>query len=176
MEKILKNETLYTGKVFSVNKLTIELSKGNIVDWEVVDKGGDSVAILPVDENNNITLVEEYFGAINQRLISLPKGMPEKFENFEDTAKRELQEEVGLIGDMEHLITMEVSPSYLKQRTIIFVARNLKKSKMIGDEREYIKPIKLSLKEAIQKIRSGEITEARTVASILLYNLKFSGE
>ncbi|MBK9937518.1 MAG: NUDIX domain-containing protein [Chitinophagaceae bacterium] len=62
------------------------------------------MAILPVDDNNNITLVEEYFSATNQRLISLPKGMPEKFENFEDTAKRELQEEVGLIRDMEHLI------------------------------------------------------------------------
>ncbi|MBK9937519.1 MAG: hypothetical protein IPP02_03875 [Chitinophagaceae bacterium] len=38
MEKILRSEILYTGKVFSVNKLTIELSKGTSLNGKLLIK------------------------------------------------------------------------------------------------------------------------------------------
>ena len=169
MEKIINTETIFRGKIFNVRKMTIELSPGNIVEWEIVDKGNDSVAILPIDDDGNLILIEEYFGAVNKRLLCLPKGMDENDESFEETAKRELQEEIGYNGEMEYLITLDLSPSYLSQRTVIFVAKNLKINKLKGDEKEYLKPIVLSLDSALQKITNGEITESRTITAILMY-------
>jgi 8-oxo-dGTP pyrophosphatase MutT (NUDIX family) len=169
MEKIINSKILFKGKIFDVRELTIELSPQNVVEWEIVDKGNDSVAILPVDDQGNIILVEEYFGAVNKRLLSLPKGMPEPNETFIEAAQRELQEEIGYSGELTHLITTEISPSYLTQKTVIFFAKNLRKAKAVGDEKEYLQPSFLSLEEALSKIRFREITESRTVTAILLY-------
>ncbi|SDT92803.1 NUDIX domain-containing protein [Desulfobacula phenolica] len=168
MEKILESKVLYRGKRFNVTGLKIELSPGNIVLWEAVDKGGNSVAMIPIDEKNNIYLVEEYFGAVNKRMLCLPKGMVDAGETNEEAALRELQEEIGLKGKLKQLTIMDISPSYLTQKTILYLVTELVHSKLEGDEREYIRTVKLPITEAFEKVMKGEITEARTITGIIL--------
>lgn len=174
MEKILKREVLYTGKIFNVQKLTIEVSPGEIVEWEIVDKGAYSIGILPITSSGEFVLIEEYFGAVNKRMLSLPKGTPEKNESFEDTALRELQEEVGLTGDLKPLIKTEISPSYLTQSTVIFLATNLEVKKRVGDEKEYLRPVYLKFDIAYEMIKKGQITESRAVTAILMYKFFYA--
>jgi len=168
MEKILESKVLYQGDTFSVKEITVELSPGNIVHWEIVDKGGNSVAIIPVDADGNIYLIEEYFGAVNKRMLSLPKGMANPGETYEEAALRELQEEIGMKGNLKQILVMDLSPGYLAQKTILFLATELKPSRLKGDEQEYLRRIRLPIEKAIEKIMKGDITEARTITGILL--------
>lgn len=168
MEKILNSKILYSGQRFTVKELQIELEPGKIVHWEVVDKGSNSVAMVPVDNQGNVYLVEEYFAATNERALSLPKGMVEPGETNEDAALRELQEEIGMKGTPLYLVTMSVSPGYLTQKTILFLVTNLEQSKLEKEEEQYQETVKIPLSEAIQMIRRGEITEARTIGGITL--------
>jgi len=168
MEKILNSKDLYKGRKFTVKELEIELEPGRVVKWEVVDKGGNSVAMVPVDGNGNVYLVEEYFGATNERTLCLPKGMVDPGETDEAAALRELQEEIGMKGKLKKLVTMSVSPGYLTQKTILFLATDLVPSQLDKDEQQYLEVTKLHMTQAIEMIRQGKITEARTIGGIAL--------
>lgn len=168
MEKILKSEILYAGRKFTVKRLTVELQPGVLVDWEVVDKGSNSVAMVPVDDQGNVYLVEEYFAATNERTLCLPKGTINAGETDEEAALRELQEEIGVRGKLTKLVSMSVSPGYLTQRTTVFLATDLEKSTLPREEEQYLEAVVMPFSEAISKIKSGEITEARTIGGLAL--------
>jgi ADP-ribose diphosphatase len=168
MEKIIKRKTIFKGRKFEVQQIDVELEPGKIAKWEVVYKGGNSVAIVPIDENNNVYLVREYFGATDERTLCLPKGMVDKGEEPIKAAQREMQEEIGFRGDLQHLVDMSVSPGYLTQKTGLFLATNLKPSKLQGDEIQYIEPVKIPLSKALEMVRDGQITEARTIGGLAL--------
>lgn len=168
-EKIISEKIVFQGKKITVKTQKIELQNKKTVEWEIVEKGGNSVAVLPIDKFDNIYLIREYYGAANERLLSLPKGMPESNENYLEAGLRELQEEIGFKGILKPLMTTFVSPSYLRQKTIIFYATGLEKSILPRDDEEFMQVEIININQTIKMIKSGEISEARTVAAILFY-------
>lgn len=168
VERIVEEDVRYQGSTISVRRLVVETAPGVRSDFEVVEKGGDSVAILPVDASGNIHIIREYYPAAGARLFSLPKGTIEPGEKPAAAALREMQEEVGLTGRLVPLANFHVSPGYLRQRTVVFVAFDLEPASAVGDERTYIEPVGLDYDQALSMVHSGEITEARLVAALLL--------
>jgi 8-oxo-dGTP pyrophosphatase MutT (NUDIX family) len=174
MEKILKSETIFQGKKFAVKRVEVELESGEVAEWEIVDKGGDSVALVPVDADGNLYLVAEYFAATNERSLCLPKGTVSKGEDPEEAALREMAEEIGMTGRLERLARMSVSPGYLTQRTIVFLASDLVPATAMKDEKHHLMVVKVPLSDAGAKIASGEISEARTIGGIGLVQMRLS--
>jgi ADP-ribose pyrophosphatase len=171
MEKIIESKVLFQGRKFTVRELSVEVDSGETSKFEIVEKGGDSVAIVAIDKEGNVYLVEEYFAATNERSLCLPKGMIDPGEKPDEAALRELQEEVGLKGKMTFLVKMSVSPGYLNQRTSLFLATDLEKSKLEHEETHYLSAVKLPLDKALKKVLNGEITEARTIGGLTLAKL-----
>ena len=167
-EQILADDPIFEAGSLKVIRRRIRLSSGQEVEWQIIDKGWDSVAMVPVYPDGRVVLVEEYFGATDERSLCLPKGKIDPGEEAEDAALRELQEEVGLKGALELLSTVSLSPGYLTQRTHLFLATDLEPSQLEGDEVQFIQPRTLSLNEAYAMCLSGQISEARTVTGILL--------
>lgn len=167
-EQIVKETLVFQGNVISVSEIRVLLEDGSIVEWEVVTKAGDSVAMVAIDADNNVHLIEEYYGAVDKRLLSLPKGTVERNESPSQSALRELREEIGYTGILHDLITVEVSPSYLRQKTHIFLVTDLVFSPLEGDESAHIQEVCIPLKDVREMIANGHISEARTVAGLLL--------
>lgn len=167
MEKIIDSKVIFTGLKFEVKQLTIELSSGECVKREVVHKGGDSVAMLALDEDRNIYLVEEYFAAADKRMLCLPKGMIDPGEAPEIAAVRELEEEIGLTGRATFLTRLTLSPGYLTQSTSLFLVRGLRERQRAKPEAHFLETVVLPLREALSMVFDGKITEARTVAAII---------
>jgi 8-oxo-dGTP pyrophosphatase MutT (NUDIX family) len=151
-----------------VLELDVELDSGKVVTWEVADKGGDSVAIVPITDAGEVYLVEEYFAATDERSLCLPKGKIDDGEDAEIAATRELREEIGQTGTLRHLITMSVSPGYLTQRTHVFVATELEESAAEGDEEHHLQPVRIRLDDVMSRARNGDIAEARTIGALAL--------
>ncbi len=167
-ERIIDTETLFKGAVFRVLRHWVQLRPGLVVEREVVDKGGDSVAIVAVDEARHIYLINEYCCAIQARALSLPKGMIDAGESPEEAVLRELREETGLSGNLRLLARMSLSPGYLNQQSYVFLATDLKVAPLAGDEEHAITVVRMPIAEAFQKAREGEINDARTIAGISL--------
>lgn len=167
-EQIICTETLFEGAIFRVLRHRLQLPSGRVVEREVVDKGGDSVAIVAVDENDNIYLLDEYCCAIDARVLGLPKGMIDADESPEGAALRELREETGFAGNLRLLARMSLSPGYLNQHSYVFLATELKAAPLDGDEEHALTVVPVPFMDAFRMAREGKISDARTIAGIAL--------
>ena len=167
-ERILTERTQWEGAKLRVLERDLRLDNGQEVTWEVIDKP-DSVAVVPVNDGE-VHLLRQYFGARDEWGLTLPKGGIEGDETPEAAAKRELREETGLVGPLEELTAVSVSPGYLTQVTTIFLGRDLEAHPdgRIEDAEEPMEVVRLPLEEALERVLAKEVSQARTVAGLAL--------
>jgi len=85
-----------------------------------------------------------------------------------ESAKRELKEETGLIAnDWQELMRLHTSNSVTDERGLVYIAKNLTQGETAFEETEELLIQKLPLEEAIERVLSGEITDAISVAGLL---------
>lgn len=85
-----------------------------------------------------------------------------------EAAKRELKEETGLTAaKWREIMRLHTSNSITDELGIVFAAEELTEGETEFGETENITVRKLPLREAIGMARSGEITDAISVAALL---------
>jgi ADP-ribose pyrophosphatase len=118
-------EILYVGKFVSVVK------EGN---WEYLTRNtetGGIVSILPITENNEVVLVEQFRIPVNSNVIECPAGVIGDDDTNEtplECAKKELLEETGYTSDNWICIyASPKSPGLITEIDHKFIARDCKK-------------------------------------------------
>ncbi len=168
MAKRLGEKVVLKTKVFTIKDVDLEFDNGEKGTFQVLEKK-DVAIIVPLDAENNIILIKEYFTAINEYQYDLPGGRIEEGHDELETANKELQEEVGFKANrLDKLITVTMSPGYLTQKAHIFLARELEESSLKGDEKEKLEILKWPFDKFEELINSGKITEARAIAALFL--------
>ena len=94
-EQILTQETMWSGKIFDVERMEVKLPNGRCSVRDVVRHCG-AVAIVALTENGKIALVRQYRTALDRVTVEIPAGKMDPGEEPLDCAKRELKEETGL--------------------------------------------------------------------------------
>lgn len=168
MEQIISERVIGAGRRLRLLERDVQVTPDQVITWEVVDRGGDSVAMVAVDDDGAVYLVDEYFGATDQRARCLPKGMIDAGEDAATAALRELAEEIGLTGTPHLLTVLSVSPGYLTQRTWIYLVTRLREAAGVGDEVHHLRRVRLPLDDALAGCRTGDPADARTVAGLCL--------
>ena len=167
---VIKSDLVFKGKVIDIFHDTITLPNGKEALREVAVHRGAS-AIVPVDSNGNIILVRQYRHPIKKEVLEIPAGVLEKGEDFKTAALRELEEEIGYKAkDAVFLTSLNTSLGFCDEVIYIYLADNLEKSVQNLDEEEFITVEKFSLQTVLDMIMSGKITDAKTIAGILIYN------
>lgn len=162
------NKIIYSHKFFDVEDKNFLLPKGRIKRYSIVRRKPIS-AIIPLIDKDNLYLISQYRYLFNKRILEIPAGHIDKGESALDAAKRELREETGLVAsNWQKLIDYDSSASVIKSHISIFLATKLKKQAADPEDYEDIKLVKISLKDAVNKIISGEITTASTIIGLLL--------
>jgi 8-oxo-dGTP pyrophosphatase MutT (NUDIX family) len=94
------SETLHRGNIFALRRDQVRMPGGNIATREVVEHYG-AVAIVAMDDDDNIAMVYQYRHTFGRRLWELPAGLLDAAgEPPHLSAARELKEEVGLQADI----------------------------------------------------------------------------
>lgn len=126
------------------------------------------VCVIPVAEDGAIYLVKEYHYAVEQETIEGISGGIEANEKETAAAKRELEEEAGIVAStltplgMVHPFTSAVySPTYL------FMAQELTFTKQQLEGTEHIEVVCVPFATALQWIQDGKIVHAPTVVLLL---------
>ena len=176
-EKTLSSEVLFEGRVVTLTKDVALLENGETSIREVVHHHGGA-CIVPYFEDGTICMVRQFRYAMQQELWELPAGKLEKGEDPFEAAKRELEEECGLIaGRLEPLATLYPTPPYCHEKIRIFTAKELTPGHVHPDEDEFITAEWVPLARAEQMVLAGEIEDAKTQIAILKYTaLRRKGE
>lgn len=127
-----------------------------------------AIGIVPLDENNNTWLVGQYRYVPDCYSWEIPMGGGPLNVDPLESAKRELSEETGLsAASWETLMHLHTSNSVTDERGIVYVARELSQGATAFEETEDLKVMRLPLKEAVERVIAGEITDAVSVAALL---------
>lgn len=174
-EKTIKSDTIYDGKILKLRVETVELENKRYSKREIVDhqKG---VGIIAFDGEDKIWMVKQYRKAIDKITLEIPAGLVDPGEMPIETAKRELQEEVGYLPEtISYLFDMHASPGFTNDKLSFFLAKDLVKSSLDQDEDENVEAFSIEIKELYKMVENGEITDAKTIIAIL-YCLKLLNE
>ncbi len=164
----LNREKQFQGHVFDVSRVRVCLPNGRERDYDLVEHG-DSVTILPVDDEGNITFVSQHRLGAGGDLLELPAGVLDPGEAPLSSARRELREETGKDArKITPLGGFYLAPGYSDEYMSVFLATGLFDAPLEADEDEIIHLKLLSIREAYQRAREGAIQDGKTLAALLL--------
>ena len=145
---------------------------GGISHYGKINFKNLAIGIIPLDEDNNTWLVGQYRYVPDCYSWEIPMGGGPLTIDPLESARRELKEETGLIADdWQELMKLHTSNSVTDERGLVYVARGLTQGETEFEEVEELLIQKVSLDEAIERVMSGEITDAISVAGILKLQL-----
>lgn len=170
--KVLKSDILFHGKVFDLQVDEIEYDSGNKGIREVAVHNGGAV-VVPVKADGKIILVKQFRYPFQDFLLELPAGKLEKNEDPIECATRELTEETGYSTDtITKLGKIYTTPGFCTEVLHIYLVENLKSGNHNREEGEYgMEVYEFTLEEINEKIRTGEIVDAKTISGIHFYKL-----
>lgn len=170
-EKTVGSKVIFSGKIINVQVDTVRLPNGRESTREIV-KHAEAVAVVALDNDNNIYLVKQYRKPVEETLLEIPAGILEPNEELITCAHRELEEETGLkASKMEKLLSFYSAPGFTDEKITIYLATELTKGEINFDEDELLETIKMSFTDAFNLINSGLIVDAKSIIAIQsLYN------
>ena len=166
-EKTLDSEYVYRGKVINVLRDNVEISTGRKSVREVVEHSG-GVVIVAQKSDDTILMLKQFRYPIKQTVLELPAGKLEKGEEPFPAAKRELEEETGYSADeWQSLGYINTTPGFCNEKLYLYLAKNLKFVGEHADEGEIIQCFEYNINEIFEKIKNGEINDAKTICGLM---------
>ena len=128
-----------------------------------------AIGIIPLDKDLNTWLVGQYRYTLDAWHWEIPEGGGPLQDDPLTSAQRELREETGLTADSwSEIIHLHTSNSVTDEEGYIFLAEDLQEGNSALEETEAdLKVWKLPLKEALQMVLNGEITDSMSIMAIL---------
>ncbi len=128
-----------------------------------------AIGIIPLDSDMNTWLVGQYRYTLNAWHWEIPEGGGARGEDALVSAQRELREETGLVAEKwTEILHLHTSNSVTDEEGFVFLAENLKEGESALEETEAgLKVWKLPLKEALDMVLNGKITDSISIMAIL---------
>ena len=165
--KTIDRKNVFKGKVIDFSVDTVIFPKQQ-VEMECINHPGGA-AVVPLLSDMSVVLIKQYRHCMGDTIWEIPAGRLEPDENPMDCARRELLEEVGFKAtNVQKLTEIYSAPAYCTEVIYIFLATDLIPDKQKLEDDEIIKVVNLPFEKAIEKVKMGEIRDAKTVVGLLL--------
>jgi len=167
----LAEEHVYTGSLISVGRGTFEGPDGSTFNRDLVHHPG-AVSIVPVDDDHCVLLVRQYRAAIDADLLEIPAGKRDvEGEPPEETARRELEEEVGVrAGRVEKLAEFYNSPGFSDEYSYVYLGLDLTPTQASAHspEEAAMEIERVALDEVPMLIAAGRLVDAKSIIGLCL--------
>jgi len=169
-EHRVSGELVYDGTLLKVHRDVVKLPDGSAGTREYIRHPG-AVAVLPLFDDGRILLERQFRYPHRREFIELPAGKLEPGEPHLETAKRELLEETGYAArDWRRLGVIHTAIAYTDEAIELFLAEKLSQAVRKLDAGEFLETLIVPFAEAMQMIRDGRITDAKTVTGLLWFD------
>lgn len=157
----------FNGKLLHVYLDDVRLPNGSGSTREWIKHPG-ACAVVPVFPDGTIMLVKQYRYPVRQIFFEVPAGKIDPNEPPETTASRETEEETGFKAhSMAYIGHFYPVIGYSDEIIHIYTAWDLDQTKHNSDDDEFLINVRLPFKEAIRMVELGDITDAKTICSLL---------
>ena len=164
-ERTLSSTRAWEGHTIRVRVDVVERHDGRRTTRDVVEHPG-AVAILAWD-GERMAMVRQWRHATGQELLEIPAGTLEPDEPPDETARRELAEEVGLAAAA--WVTgprFYTAPGFCDELMHLYLATDLSDTSAAHDDDEEIEASWMTLADALAAIDDGRIMDAKTIAGV----------
>jgi ADP-ribose pyrophosphatase len=160
---------IYEGRAVSIRVDTVEKAGGRRTTREVVEHS-DCVAVVVVDDRDNVLLVRQFRHPVGKPLLEIPAGGIDPGEEPVDSVRRELQEEIGYLPQkIERLGGFYSIPGYGTEYLHCFLATDLVPGRLLAEDTDDIEVVRVPLDEITRLIACGEICDAKSIAGLLMF-------
>jgi len=166
--KLLKRDYVHRGKVFDVSLSRFMSEAKGEVEIEIVHHNGGA-GTLPVFEDGSVALVRQWRYPLARYSLEISAGRIERGQTPEETAARELEEEMGYrASELRKIGEFNVAPGFCEERLFVYIATGLEACKQNLDDDEEIDVVRMPFAEALARVHSGEIDDAKSIITLLL--------
>ena len=168
-EKTLSSKRIYEGRAVRLRVDTVKMPGGRETTREIVEHS-DCVAIIALDDKENVLLVSQFRKAVEKELLEISAGSIEPGEKLEECVRREMREETGFLPKkVERLGGFYSSPGFCTEYLHFFLATELISSPLQAEDSQSIKLVRVPLSEVPDLIASGSICDAKSIAALLFF-------
>ncbi len=164
----MKSERVFEGKLLRIDREEIELPHGKHAVLETIRHPG-AAAVLPFLPDGRVVLIRQYRHAAGGFIVEVPAGKLDPGEQPERCARREVEEETGWrTGELVPLGSILTTPGFTDEVIWLYEAHALVRGRQALEADEVLDTLEVPFEEAVGMVRCGAITDAKSVASILL--------
>jgi len=170
--KTLTSRFIYENPWISVREEDVLKPNGTPGIYGVVSFKNKAIGVVPVDSEGYTYLVGQFRYTLNAYSWEIPEGGGPEGETPLETAKRELAEETGFSANTwQDLGRIHTSNSVTDEEGFLFLATDLVAGESTPEDTEQLIIKKVSLKDAVAMVMSGEITDSLSIAGLLKASL-----
>jgi ADP-ribose pyrophosphatase len=169
VEKTLSSRLIYEGRAVKLRVDTVRMPNGRETTREIVEHS-DCVAIVAIDENDNVLLVKQFRQPVKKALLEIPAGGIDPGEDPVTTVRRELREETGYLPRrVERLGGFYSAPGYSSEYLYLYLATDFAPSPLHAEDTENIRLVRVPVTQIPSLIASGSICDAKSIAGLLTF-------
>jgi ADP-ribose pyrophosphatase len=171
-EAQIDSTNLYRGKIISLDRDTVRFPDGSTAPFDIARHPGASAVVPflsdPAGEEPQVLLIRQYRYAAGGYIYEIPAGRLDEGEAPVACAARELKEETGCTAEkIEPLTTILTTPGFTDEVIHLFMATGLTHGEASREPDEFVELVMMRLSEALERISTGNITDAKTVLALL---------
>ena len=167
-EPTISSQRIYEGRVLNLRVDTVRLPNGRTTEREIVEHV-DCVAIVALDDEDNVLLVRQFRKPAERDLLEIPAGGIEPGEDPATCVQRELREETGYAaGQLQRIGGFYSSPGFCTEYMHLYLATELRPHPLAPAEDESIEVVKVPFSRALGMVETGEICDAKSIVGLLM--------
>lgn len=167
-EETIESKEVFSGRLVKLRVDRVRLPDGRESTREIVVHRG-AVAAVPLIDSDRVIMVRQFRQAAGETLLEIPAGTLDPGEDPVDCVVRELEEEIGYHANrVTPMFRSYLAPGYSSEMLHTFLAEDLVQVSSSSDEDEFIEIVEIPLDEAVDKILTGEIKDAKSICGILM--------
>ena len=169
VEKTLSSQLIYEGRAVKLRVDTVRMTSGRETTREIVEHS-DCVAIIAIDADDNVLLVNQFRKPVEKELLEIPAGGIDPGEDAVDAVRREMREETGYLPrKVERLGGFYSAPGYCTEYLYLYLATELAPNPLYAEDTESIKLVRVPSSQILDLITSGSICDAKSIAGLFTF-------